>query len=57
MGKICDDCLLGYCSYEPHSEDCQSARFFETEDELNGEHFDSSDLNEYFCQSNNTQKI
>ena len=57
MGKICDDCLLRYCSYEPHSEDCQSARFFETEDELNGEHFDSSDLNEYFCQSNNTQKI
>lgn len=28
MSKMCNKCLLEYCSYEPHSADCQSARVF-----------------------------
>ena len=31
MSEICDNCLLTYCSYEPFSEECQSARHFENE--------------------------
>ena len=27
--NICDRCELQYCSYEPHSEECQSARIFQ----------------------------
>lgn len=31
MSEMCDNCLLTYCSYEPCSEECQSARHFENE--------------------------
>lgn len=32
MNKMCDDCLMIHCSYEPFSEACQSARAFITEE-------------------------
>ena len=31
MSKMCDDCLMIHCSYEPFSEACQSAREFNIE--------------------------
>lgn len=31
MSKMCNNCLLTYCSYEPCSEECQSARHLEGE--------------------------
>ena len=32
MSKMCDDCLMIHCSYEPFSEACQSAKEFNTEE-------------------------
>lgn len=32
MSKMCDDCLMIHCSYEPFSEACQSARKFSMEE-------------------------
>lgn len=37
MSKMCDDCLMIYCSYEPFSEACQSARGFSMEEYTDGE--------------------
>lgn len=32
MSKMCDNCLMIHCSYEPFSEACQSAREFNIEE-------------------------
>ena len=57
MSKMCDECLIEYCSYEPFSEACQSIRVFRTEEELNKEYLDSLDLSSYLSQSNDVQTI
>ena len=44
MSKMCDDCLMIHCSYEPFSEACQSARKFNTE-ELQEAIADKLDIN------------
>lgn len=57
MGKMCDECLIEYCSYEPFSEACQSIRVFRTEEEFNKEYLDSLDLSSYLSQSNDVLTI
>lgn len=57
MRKMCDECLIEYCSYEPFSEACQSIRVFRTEEEFNKEYLDSLDLSSYLSQSNDVQTI
>ena len=32
MSKMCDDCLMIHCSYEPFSEFCQSVMEFNAEE-------------------------
>lgn len=53
----CDECLMGHCSYEPFSEDCQLAKDFRTLEELNKEYLDSLDLSSYLSKSNDIQVI
>lgn len=57
MSKMCDECLMKHCSYEPFSEACQSARAFRIEEELNKKYLDSLDLSNYISQSNDVQTI
>lgn len=37
MSKMCDDCLMIHCSYEPFSEACQSTRDFSMEEYTDAE--------------------
>lgn len=57
MSKICNNCLMKECSYEPFSKACLSARAFSTEEELNKKYLDSLDLSSYLSQSNDVQTI
>lgn len=57
MSKMCDECSMKHCSYEPFSEACQSVRDFRTQEEFNKKYLDSLDLSNYLSQSNDVLTI
>ena len=57
MSKICNECSMISCSYEPYSAACQSAREFLIDEEKNKKYLDTLDLSKYISQSKDIDTI